>query len=72
MATPPLEPAGELNGTARAALVSRLQGLWQSEPARYWPAFRASGLAARDVWPDAAGTAPAEARGAIAKPPGRK
>lgn len=73
MAALPPEPAGENSEASRAALVSRLHGLWQSEPASYWPAFRASGLAARDVWPDAAGTASAsEARGAIAKPPGRK
>lgn len=73
MAALPNDPAGEGSEAARAALISRLHGLWQSEPARYWPAFRASGLAAQDVWPDAAGTTAAtEARGALAKPPGRK
>lgn len=73
MAAPPPEPAGESSEAARAALISRLKGLWQSEPARYWPAFRASGLAAQDVWPDVAkNTAATEPRGVLAKPPGRK
>ena len=73
MAALPNDPAGESSEASRAALIARLKGLWQSEPARYWPAFRASGLAAQDVWPDAAGTTAAtEARGALAKPPGRK
>lgn len=73
MAALPNEPAGASSEASRAALIARLHGLWQSEPASYWPAFRASGLAARDVWPDAAGTtAAAEARGAFAKLPGRK
>lgn len=73
MAALPNEPAGTGNEAARAALVSRLQGLWQSEPSSYWPAFRASGLAAEDVWPDAARTPTAtEPRQAIAKPPSRR
>lgn len=38
---------------AKKKLVTHLQRLWQSEPADYWPALRASGLSAQDVWPDA-------------------
>lgn len=42
----------EANAAARAQLVSRLQRLWQSDPANYWKEFKASGLEAKDVWPD--------------------
>jgi hypothetical protein len=43
----------EANTAARAQLVNRLQCLWQSDPASYWKEFKASGLEARDVWPNA-------------------
>lgn len=46
-------PISEANAAARAQLVTRLQRLWQSEPAEYWKEFKASGLEARDVWPNA-------------------
>lgn len=42
------------NREARARLVNRLQRLWQSDPASYWKEFKASGLEAKDVWPDQA------------------
>jgi len=40
------------NEAARTELISRLKRLWQSEPANYWKEFRASGLEAKDVWPN--------------------
>jgi len=44
---------GEANAAARAQLVNRLQRLWQADPGSYWAEFRASGLEAKDIWPDA-------------------
>lgn len=38
----------------REQLVTRLQRLWQSDPGNYWPALRAAGLSAKDVWPNEA------------------
>ncbi len=40
------------NEVAKTELINRLKRLWQSEPASYWKEFRASGLEAKDVWPD--------------------
>ncbi len=40
------------NEVAKTELINRLKRLWQSEPANYWKEFRASGLKAKDVWPD--------------------
>ena len=45
--------APETNREAREQLVGRLQRLWQQNPGEYWKAFKASGLQAKDVWPDA-------------------
>ena len=38
----------------RAETITRLQRLWQNNPASYWPALRESGLSAQDVWPNEA------------------
>jgi hypothetical protein len=45
---------------SRADTVTRLKRLWQSEPERYWPALRASGLSAQEVWPNLPKHVPSE------------
>jgi hypothetical protein len=43
-----------LSPQTKEQLVTRLQRLWQSDPGNYWPALRAAGLSAKDVWPNEA------------------
>lgn len=61
------------DSAARAQLVTRLQRLWQSDPANYWTEFKASGLEAKDVWENAFdyGESDTSKKG-YGKPPGKK
>ena len=57
----------------RSDLINHLQRLWQHSPGDYWPAFRASGLSAQDVWPDAVqGEVRAIARTETMTPPSKR
>lgn len=63
----------ETNKEAHGQLVGRLRKLWQSDPPNYWKEFKASGLEAKDVWPNAFDyTSSEESKKAMAKPPSKK
>lgn len=61
------------DNAARAQLVTRLQRLWQADPATYCAEFKASSLEAKDVWENSFdyGKTDTSKKG-YAKPPGEK